>query len=345
MGIRTSIGYVTAFGAFLVFLVLTRHAEAATLDSERIAMIDAYALAAPSSAEASPTALANYLAQPMQSETEKARAIFRWVADRISYDVDAFFTNKLVTLNADQVLQKRISICDGYATLFEKLAHEAGLEAVTIKGYAKAYGHVAGSRFDKPNHAWNAVKIDGQWRLVDTTWGAGYVRGTQYVKVLTETYFLAPPEQMMFSHFPVNEAWQLQTLPHLSKAQFEAMPVVEPAFFHLGILGEEAWNTMKTPEFDGHFVRTFDLPFHEAIVQQAPLAYQLHIGQQHKLSIQSDHFEAMAVVQNDKWDKLQRDGKVFTSSMTPRETGNLMVVGKKPGDGQYVAILSYQVVP
>jgi len=56
----------------------------------------------------------------------------------------------------------------------------------------------------------------------------------------------------------------------LSKAQFEALPDVEPAFFHLGITGKDAWQQMNTPGFSS-FVRTYDLPYHLAIVEQAPL--------------------------------------------------------------------------
>jgi len=151
-------------GAAFAFAVLTCNAVFAvdSLDGERIATIDAHALATSDSEESSPSALVRYLSRPTRNDTEKARAIFRWVADRISYDVDAYFSNNLVAMNAEDVLRQRRSICDGYATLFEKLAREAGMEAVTIKGYAKAYGNVPGTRFERANHAWNAIKIDGQ---------------------------------------------------------------------------------------------------------------------------------------------------------------------------------------
>jgi len=316
-----------------------------SLDGERIAMIDAHALAASYSEESSPSALVRYLSRPTRNETEKARAIFRWVADRISYDVDAYFSNNLVTMNAEEVLRQRRSICDGYATLFEKLAREAGMEAVTIKGYAKAYGYVPGTRFERPNHAWNAIKIDGEWRLVDTTWGAGYVRNGRYVKVLTETFFLAPPEQLMFTHFPLNDAWQLQSTPHLTKAQFEAMPGLEPAFFHLGILGENAWRQMNAPDFSGSFVRTYDLPYHLAIVQKAPLSYRLHADHAQQFAIRSDTFEQMAIVQNNHWTTMDKDDKGFNLNYVPRDSGDMLVVGKKPGAASFTAILGYRVTP
>lgn len=317
-------------------------ADTLPLDGERIAMIDAYALATPASAESTPTALVQYLSQPARTDTEKARVIFRWVTDRISYDVDAYFSNNLTKMSAENVLQRRRSICDGYAALFERLAHEAGMEAVSISGYAKAYGHVPGTHFDRPNHTWNAIKIDGQWRLIDTTWGAGYVRNGKYVKVLTETFFLPTPEQMIFTHLPADDAWQLQSTPRLTKAQFEAMPDVEPAFFHLGIAGKEAWQQMSAPGFSG-FVRTYDLPYHLAIVEHAPLSYKLHMEETQHFAIQSDNFEQMAIVQNNQWTALTKDGPVFTSDFTAHGGGDLLVVGKRPGMTNFTAILGYRV--
>lgn len=325
--------------------LLSIPALADSLDGARIAMIDAHALAAPAYAESTPNTLVRYLEEPAHDDVEKARAIFRWVADRISYDVDAYFSNNLVSMNAEDVLRQRRSICDGYATLFEKLAREAGLEVVTIKGYAKAYGHVPGTRYDRPNHAWNAVKINGQWRLVDATWGAGYVRNGRYVKVLTETFFLASPEQLIFSHLPVDDAWQLQSTPHLTKAQFEALPDLEPAFFHLGIPGENVWREMMQPGFGGTFVRTYDLPYHIAIVQQAPLSYRLRENEPLQFKIQSDTFEKMALVQGDNWISMSKNANTFTLATTLHDQGELLVVGKKPGEQEFTAMLGYMVRP
>jgi hypothetical protein len=332
-----------ACAALIAVTALVSQTCYADMDGERIAMIDSYALSAPRSEEATPGTLVRYLSQPTRNDTEKARAIFRWVTDRISYDVDAYFSNNLVAMNADDVLRQRRSICDGYATLFEHLAHEAGMEAVTIKGYAKAYGHAPGARFDRPNHTWNAIKIDGQWRLVDTTWGAGYVRNGRYVKALTETFFLAPPEQLMFTHFPLNEAWQLQSTPHLSKAQFEALPEMEPAFFQLGILGDDVWRAMNSSDFSGSFVRTYDLPYHLAVVQHAPLSYRLHTDQALQFSIRSESFEQMAIVQNNKWTTMSKRDAAFTLNYVARDSGDLLVVGKKPGAQDFTAILGYQI--
>ncbi|MGE5622152.1 MAG: transglutaminase domain-containing protein, partial [Bacillota bacterium] len=108
-------------GLAIVALLLGAAAAAQVIDAERLAQIDAHALAAPPEAETAPGKLARYLAQPARNDAEKARAIFRWIADRIHYDVNAYFGEKLEKIDADQVLAQRGAACDGYATLFEAL--------------------------------------------------------------------------------------------------------------------------------------------------------------------------------------------------------------------------------
>ena len=44
----------------------------------------------------------------------------------------------------------------------------AGLPCVVVKGYDKQMGsYVVGDKFKTVNSRWNAVYVDGSWRLVD----------------------------------------------------------------------------------------------------------------------------------------------------------------------------------
>lgn len=50
----------------------------------------------------------------------------------------------------------------------------AGLNCEEIKGHSKSVGYEPGMKI-KPEHfqnTWNAVLIDGDWRLVQCNWGA-----------------------------------------------------------------------------------------------------------------------------------------------------------------------------
>lgn len=57
----------------------------------------------------------------------------------------------------------------------------AGLHAKVIQGYVKGVGYIPEYKFkneDDPFRGnWNAVLINGQWRLIDTHWGARHILG------------------------------------------------------------------------------------------------------------------------------------------------------------------------
>ena len=332
-------------GALLAALLLCPAAQALDLPDTVLAEIDAHALAAPPEVEKSTQTLAAYLTANLHSEPEKVRAIYRWITDRIDYDVPAYLEGRFSKMSASDVLAKRTTVCDGFASLFEELSRAAGLEVKSIAGFAKGYVGAGGQHFDKPNHMWNALKVDGEWRMIDSTWGAGYVSNGRYKKALSEAFFLVPPEQLVFSHFPQDDNWQLQHTPHLTQKQFERLPEVKTTFFNNDISPVEAWETLSSPEFSGQFVQTFDLPYHIASVQKAPLSFNLKLDHHYIFRIRSSKFEKMAVMQTGKWLELGLQGDAFAADIDPAVPGQLLVVGKAFGSDNYTAILGYDVTP
>jgi len=93
-----------------------------------------------------------------------------------------------------------------------------GLEAHIISGFCKGYGSDIGTSFLNPDHDWNAVKIYSNWYLVECTWGAGYLNGTNYQSQFKPFYFLTPPDHFIWKHLPVDPKWQLLVTP-LTKEQ------------------------------------------------------------------------------------------------------------------------------
>ncbi len=198
--------------------------------------IDDHALNAPSSAETSIESLASYLVAPARNEREKARAIFRWIAENIDYNIEGYFSGDFGAQDANDLLKSRKSVCDGYSDLFESLAKGAGLEAVRIAGYGKGYGYMPGQNISgKSNHAWNAVRINGSWYLVDCTWGAGYINeDKKYVREFDEHYFMTPPGEFIYDHFPDDSLWQLMEMP-ISASEYEKLVYVKSGFFNYGL--------------------------------------------------------------------------------------------------------------
>lgn len=146
----------------------------------RYAELDNHAETAPSSVKSSVEELAKYLSKPCQNNEEKARVIYRWITKNINFNVTGYLSGEYGDSSPNGVLASGEAVSSGYAGLFNALCKEVGVECVSVQGYAKGYRNYIVHKYDSINHEWNAVKLDGNWNLVDSTWGAGYVNGKQY---------------------------------------------------------------------------------------------------------------------------------------------------------------------
>ncbi len=319
---------------FLLLFLFARSAFAADYSS-----VDEHALAAPPQIERSLESLAGYLSENAHGDEEKARAIYRWVTDRVEYDAQAYLSGRIRDEGPFSVLQRKRSVCSGYAKLFEALGRASGLEVATIRGHAKGYGYSSGSPLAE--HEWNAVRIDGSWRLVDATWGAGYMKEGRFFREFSERFFLASPDELAFTHFPENPSWQSGS--HLTRREFESLPLPGPAFFNLGISGKSAWNALSSPSFGGEFVHTFDTPWNMVKVNDAPLAYRLPGGTPQHWILTSSAFEEMALRYGKHWITMDSVHGSFEGTLTPVEPGEILVLGRKPGEYRYEALLAYRV--
>jgi len=223
-------------GRILLWLLLAAlmvGGRAAARDERgRYALVDARAGAAPAACAMSVEALTAYLGEWVNDDAEKARAVFTWIAHNVAYDV-SLRGKKQETLS---VLRSRRATCTGYAGLFEELAEALGLEVEIISGHGKGRGYEPGQGLNSAlEHAWNAVKIDGEWRLVDCTWGAGFVdEQGRFVRRFTDHYFLTPPEKFVYDHFPDDAKWQLLPTP-ISETEYLNRVHLKSLFFERGL--------------------------------------------------------------------------------------------------------------
>lgn len=203
--------------------------------------IDKWAINVPSSSETSIKTLVAYLIKPCHNDMEKARVIYRWIDENISYDVktgeriEAGIYSNNPDQSAEAVFSRRNGVCEGYSRLFKQMANYAGLQAEYISGWGKVDYSYLKAKYYKKDHAWNAVQIIGEWRLVDLTWGAGWVddNGT-FVREFDDFWFLTPPEQFVYTHYPADSNWQLLKMPYSASA-ISQHPLVKPAFFKYGL--------------------------------------------------------------------------------------------------------------
>jgi hypothetical protein len=218
-----------------------------SLDKSSFQTIDQYALGTPETMTTSIDKLATYLIQPAKNDLQKSRAIYRWITQNISYDYSAYLTGNYGSTKASDVLTSRKSVCAGYSELFNALCKSAGIESVIIGGWAKGLSYKVGDTISgRTNHDWNAVKINSEWYLIDSTWGAGYISQGAFVREFTNTYFCTPPEQFIYLHFPEDSKWQLLSTP-ISISDFSALPYIYSDFFEFGVnLGKNTKSTINT---------------------------------------------------------------------------------------------------
>lgn len=90
------------------------------------------------------------------SEYERAKSVYEFVVLNTQYNLDAPLNQTICS-----VATYGESVCQGYAEMVQYLLNEMGIFATVVSGVVKS----------GENHAWNLVKIDGEYYYMDATWG------------------------------------------------------------------------------------------------------------------------------------------------------------------------------
>lgn len=307
--------------------------------------LDRHALTAPADpAEKSLDWLAEYLFFPAHTDRDKARVIFRWMTDRIAYDMDALHTGNPGDVRPDMVLRSRKARGAGYAALFDELARRAGLRSLSIAGYVKEFVVTGDARSDvpPPNHVWNAVKINGCWQLVDTACGAGQVKGQRFHKQFREQYFLTPPTQLIWTHYPENPAWQLLPRP-LTFDQFEALSPAKVGFLRLGVAQQVSIPDKGKPPTQPYSQTSLVAQAGAVKMLEGPMLTTLKASRDYHFLIEAPHAQEMILQNNYLRYPMRKIGTRFEITVLP-EPGELKLLMRstlRPGLLQHV--MTYQV--
>lgn len=158
----------------------------------------------------------------------RLKASYLWVINHIRYDCEGL-KNKNSRWALDSVLLYRKAVCAGYVNVFRNLCEASGVECIDINGFGRSGLEDLLLPIDSflTNHTWNAVKVDGQWRLIDITWASGYTNEdcSSFTPHRNDWYFCADPVRFAWDHYPQDSSWQLLPQP-ISWNEFYRYPLL-----------------------------------------------------------------------------------------------------------------------
>ena len=122
------------------------------------------------------------------TDVEKALYLHDYLAVNYDYDYDAYYGRVTRENRADHsaygMLTNHLGVCEGYSDLYAMLLNRLGIDALKIIS-------------EELHHAWNMIRIDGNWYYVDVTWDDNY---TQYAGIVPHNNFLRTGAQMAESN-------------------------------------------------------------------------------------------------------------------------------------------------
>lgn len=127
------------------------------------------------------------------NEYEKVKSIHNYIVNTTVYDNYNLENNSIpeIDYTAKGVLEKHKAVCRGYAEAFKLLMDKINIECKIITGFS-----------NNISHAWNIVKIDGEWYEIDCTYDDPVnLEGTED-NTVKYNYFLITTEQMRIDHTP-----------------------------------------------------------------------------------------------------------------------------------------------
>ena len=123
------------------------------------------------------------VASSVKSDYEREKRIHDYLANRITYQ------NGKNAHNAYGALVEKKAVCDGYSRAFQWLLYQAGIPALIAEGTS-----INPANGGQEPHAWNVVKIGGEYYHVDLTWDDASSKEVMYA------YFNMTTKQIEESH-------------------------------------------------------------------------------------------------------------------------------------------------
>lgn len=122
------------------------------------------------------------------SDYQKVKYVFDYLASNVDYALEAEDNQNIISV----FLHQR-TVCQGYASATQYLLEQLGIQSAVVTGEANGLAH-----------AWNLVRMDGEYYYVDTTWGNSTFDSEQRgeERFINYNYFGVTTEEISVTHTP-----------------------------------------------------------------------------------------------------------------------------------------------
>jgi len=306
---------------------------------------------------------------------EKAKAIYLWLADNISYDTSYSI------FDADTAWDKMRGVCQAYCELFYRIGSAADLDVRIITGHGRGQER---SKKVIEDHCWIVVGKDpyppkpspfpeaiiyekgdeeaaniqitkGLNRtnsiLIEPTWGAGTVENGRFIKNDHDlSWFDVDPCWMIFTHFPKNPLDQMLGDHLLSINDYKQLPYLHPNYSQYGFEGTDLLSYFIQkgscdfpkiyPNF-GEFIEFVDIPITSRLKQND--TYTLSVIKKkecHLAIVNESDFE----VDDDLDGKWTCNRQIWSVTFMVKRRGILALsIRDRHNKKQYARILEYTI--
>ncbi|WP_440881900.1 transglutaminase domain-containing protein [Tenacibaculum sp. C7A-26P2] len=196
--------------------------------------------------------LAAKILKDFSTDRERSEAAFYWVANNIKYNLNVYHNlspkigfrysdeedkrRKILAIKdsiINHTLQTKTAVCEGYSQTLSAIYTHLGFENIVINGFVRNSIIDIGNIKKEVNHAWNMVKIDDEWKIVDATWAAGSVINGRWQQNYNAYYYDIPKKHYLKTHFPKNRKWKFGN--KLSKEEFYDQPIYSTEFLQTNL--------------------------------------------------------------------------------------------------------------
>lgn len=167
------------------------------------------------------------------TEYEKAKHIFEALIQNVNYDASAENNQNIIS-----VFLNHATVCQGYACAAQYLLRQMEIQSAVVTGYANG-----------ESHAWNLMRLDGEYYYMDVTWGnSRYLNQTSETENYVNYNYLAVTTEEIIKTHEITNSFPLPVCSSMKDNYF----VRENRYFTewnpdaIGGVLAEAWNEKKS---------------------------------------------------------------------------------------------------